>query len=461
MISLRTIREYFTPIFLMISVGLSSVIFALFIPLSNTFYIWLLTTQFLIVVSATVVLSITFIDMRNLQRDRDETAIVLDSFQDVLSSRLDNNLRNEDLQQVGIFLNSILTSSYEWRLWLKLPSDLMRDSRVGMSHFTIGDPEQPPDWIPAAEKEIFPWWQYDRHEKRNWEKKLKEQKVVLVGYMLPKGAIVGGFHCRKWPSSLRLQILNIALMQFGHFLIGLRAQVIEARRMVDSETYGHVVSTSVHEIARELQFILNRLKGMPATGDTDFLPPLFRSVQRSANCLEWIRQWKQVDQEFFHLTPGPMPIRTILEDLQRYMERAWPDLSLSMRGELDAVVIGDSQLSSVFQNLLSNAAEASPEYGKLDIEVVRELKFVTVYVSDQGPGVQRGNEDRIFQALVTDSNGKRDGRRGTGIGLFLSRRIAQALGGDVSYCGPGRSIAEGQGLGSCFAIRLLPLEAKS
>jgi signal transduction histidine kinase len=458
MMSLRTIREYFPTFFLMMSVGLSLLMFALFAPLSNTLYWWLFTGLFMLVIAVVVVLAVTFIDLRNLQRDREETAVLLDNFQEVLSSRLDNNLRDEDLVHVGRYLASILRNAAQWRLWLKLPPDLMRDSRVGLSYFSVGEPVEPASWVSSAEEEAFSWWRITNAEKRNWDKRLPQHNVQMIGYMLPKGAIVAGFYCRKWPSSLRLQILTIALTQFGHFLIGLRAQVIEARRMVDSEMYGHVVSVSVHEIARELQFVLNRLKAWSGKDETEFLPPLFRSLQRAANCLEWIRQWKQVDQEFFHVTPSPMPIRTILEDLQRYMERAWPDLSLSMRGDLEARVIGDSQLSSVFQNLLSNAAEASPEYGKLVMEVVREEKFVVVYISDQGTGIPRGNEDRIFQALVTDANGKRDGRRGTGIGLFLSRRIAQALGGDVVYCGPAPSLADGQGPGSCFGVRLLPAQ---
>jgi signal transduction histidine kinase len=460
MISLRTVREYLPTFVLMISVGLSTVIFALFVPFENTLYWWLFTVIFILFAAVMVILAISFIDMRILQRDREETAILLDNFQNVLGSRLDNNLRNEDLLHVGRYLSSILRRVPQWRMWIKLPPDLMRDSRVGLTYFSVGEPEEPPPWAATAEKAILNWWRSGQQENRNWEERLEDEHVQLVGYLLPKGAIAAGFSCPHWPSPLRLQILAIALTQFGHFLLGLRAQVIEARRMADSETYGHVVSISVHEIARELQFILNRLKAMPATGDMESLPPIFRSLQRSANCLEWIRQWKQVDQEFFHLTPTPMPIRTILEDLQRYMDRAWPELSLSMRGDLDAVIIGDWQLSSVFQNLLSNAAEASPEYGKLDIEAVRDREYVIVYISDQGTGIPQGSEDRIFEALVTNTDGKRDGRRGTGIGLFLSRRIAQALGGDVQYCGPSRTAGTGQEPGSCFSVRLLSAERK-
>lgn len=459
MIPSRKFRTLLAPVLLMAALALAAVTFAFFVPLNNAFYGPLLAGFMVILVLSLTTLAISFVDLRNLRLARAETTLQLDRFQGVLSAYMDNNLRDQGLLPVGRYLASILQRATEWRLWLRLPPDLMRDSRAGLTFFSIGEPEKSLPWACEAQEEFLRWSTEDHPDTRTWEKRLATHHVLLVGYALPNGSVMAAFLCPVWPSALRAQMISIALTQLGHFIMGLRAQVIEAGRLVDSEFYGHVVSVAVHEIARELQLILERLKEFPATGaDPDRLAPIFRNLQRSALCLEWVRQWKQVDQDFFHVAPSPMPLRALLEDLELTTHLAWPQIAFSMRGELDVEVLGDPQLFSVFQNIVFNAAEAGPEYSRVDLEVVREGRAVMVYISDEGPGIARGNEDRIFQALISDQEGKRDGRRGTGIGLFLSRRIAQALGGDVLYCGAARPAAEGRPPGARFAVRLLAAE---
>jgi signal transduction histidine kinase len=98
---------------------------------------------------------------------------------------------------------------------------------------------------------------------------------------------------------------------------------------------------------------------------------------------------------------------------------------LPVRGNRDAT-------AQVLLNLLSNAEK----YGDGRIEVTTrrsENGLGTVQVSDRGPGVPHGSEEKIFEQFHRAHNSLNSGIQGAGLGLTLARQIARANGGDVIY----------------------------
>ena len=78
-------------------------------------------------------------------------------------------------------------------------------------------------------------------------------------------------------------------------------------------------------------------------------------------------------------------------------------------------------------NLVDNAVRTGEE--NLWIELKQVDKYVSVAVSDDGPGVSPDVVHRIFDPFFT----RRAEGEGTGLGLHLSRRIAQECGGELRY----------------------------
>lgn len=97
---------------------------------------------------------------------------------------------------------------------------------------------------------------------------------------------------------------------------------------------------------------------------------------------------------------------------------------LHTRGDAAAVIDVESVTRAV-DNMLRNAIEASPRGAEVLAHVVETATAVLVRVEDRGPGIPAGAE--LFEPFYTT---KPDG---TGLGLALSRAIARAHGGDVTY----------------------------
>lgn len=95
--------------------------------------------------------------------------------------------------------------------------------------------------------------------------------------------------------------------------------------------------------------------------------------------------------------------------------------SLSASGEERAVI-------QILVNLIGNAVRHSPDGGTVTLKFARTQGTASVIVSDQGPGIDPADQQRIFERFERAHNEA----GGTGLGLAISRRLARSLGGDVT-----------------------------
>jgi len=115
------------------------------------------------------------------------------------------------------------------------------------------------------------------------------------------------------------------------------------------------------------------------------------------------------------------------------------DTVLAVEGEQGAAV-AQAEFRRVLQillNLIGNAIAYSPAGSTVRITVKAEHpERVAVLVADEGPGVTAEQAERIFdkfERLGRDNDGGKD--KGSGLGLYISRRLARAMDGDLTVAG--------------------------
>lgn len=100
----------------------------------------------------------------------------------------------------------------------------------------------------------------------------------------------------------------------------------------------------------------------------------------------------------------------------------------------------------IVMNLLTNAIRYSPEGGMVWIRTDREGDLAALIIADQGKGIAAEDHQRIFEKFErVDPNEP----GGTGLGLYIARRLARAMGGDISL-----DSAPGQGARFTFTLPL-------
>jgi signal transduction histidine kinase len=103
------------------------------------------------------------------------------------------------------------------------------------------------------------------------------------------------------------------------------------------------------------------------------------------------------------------------------------------------------QFRIAVMNLVRNALRHARQ-GSITVRVLREDDDSVVTVADEGRGVPEAVRDRIFEPFVTGHAETAEPRGGSGLGLFICKRIVERHDGTVTM--------EDRGGGSIFVVRL-------
>ena len=213
-----------------------------------------------------------------------------------------------------------------------------------------------------------------------------------------------------------------------------------------------IVSHAVKNILQGLQGGAGAIELALAKGDLDLArqgwPILARNLDRihdlTFNMLAWSRT--------HHLDIEPQPLQPLIDDIVELQQPICKTrrITLSTRGEnLEAVPFDSGAIHQALLNLVVNAIEAAPpRRGTVQIVTGRsdDMLEAVITVIDDGPGIPVAVQEEIFEPFASSR-----GQRGTGLGLAVTRRIAEAHGGSVA-------LRSAQGQGATFEIRL-PLHA--
>jgi len=146
--------------------------------------------------------------------------------------------------------------------------------------------------------------------------------------------------------------------------------------------------------------------------------------------LEFVRETKPETIEF--------DLKELIRETVRYLqpEISYPPIEIVYRFEETApltVATDFKLLQQVCVNLLSNAIYAIREKedgkGRIEIGIDDEAERVILSIQDDGPGIPRDVQERIFDLFYTT----KPAGKGTGLGLPICRNIMRRLGGDLSF----------------------------
>ena len=117
----------------------------------------------------------------------------------------------------------------------------------------------------------------------------------------------------------------------------------------------------------------------------------------------------------------------------------------SVHGALPTIRGDHARLRQVLGNLIENAVKYSPEGGEVRLAAAAGNGAVRISVRDNGPGIPRDQQARIFEKFgrVTGEHAK----PGTGLGLFIAQGLVAAMGGRLF-------VSSEEGSGSRFSFEL-------
>jgi two-component system phosphate regulon sensor histidine kinase PhoR len=117
-------------------------------------------------------------------------------------------------------------------------------------------------------------------------------------------------------------------------------------------------------------------------------------------------------------------------------EREAMSVKLAVAAELPLAMADARALELATINLIDNAFKYARDGGKVEVDVTASSGLLRIRVRDYGPGIERDEQERIFERFVRGKKASETQVRGSGIGLALVKHIAESHGGRVFVVSP-------------------------
>jgi two-component system, OmpR family, phosphate regulon sensor histidine kinase PhoR len=201
------------------------------------------------------------------------------------------------------------------------------------------------------------------------------------------------------------------------------------------------VANVSHELRTPLSLIKSAVETLIEGGKEDpaalnrFLQIIDKHANRLALLIDDLLLLSTLDSGGLRMNRQPLSFRTVvqeaMDDLRARAQARDVTLVNSVPGALVAVVDSE-RIRQVVSNLLDNAIKYGRPGGKATIEG-RTLPNgrVEVTISDDGPGIPKESQERIFERFYRVDKARSREQGGTGLGLAIVKHVVQAHGGDV------------------------------
>ncbi len=230
----------------------------------------------------------------------------------------------------------------------------------------------------------------------------------------------------------------------------LREQLFQQEKMV---LIGQIAASVAHELNTPLGTVLLRAQLMQQQvgdgGDSSDLGVIESEARRCRGIIDSLLGFSRRSEGVTSRTDVGSLIRESLTLIKN--DLAIKGISVQAEyGDKEVIIWADSnQIQQVLLNLVTNAADAMPDGGRLEIRTRLCEDFVEIRVTDNGPGMGEDVLKRAFDPFFTTK-----GRgKGTGLGLAICRRIVEEHGGEIEI-----QSQPGQGTTVSFRLPHTPSE---
>ena len=219
-------------------------------------------------------------------------------------------------------------------------------------------------------------------------------------------------------------------------------------------TMSHELRTPLNGIIGFSEFLLDGKAGELNDRQREFLGDVLVSGQHLLRLINDVLDLSKIEAGRMDLVRESFPVAAAVEEVCSIASSAVRDKRIRLRQHISpdiaTVTLDRRRFSQILFNLVSNALKFTDE-GTVDVKVSRAGPSLQLQVVDTGIGISAQDLPRLFVEFQQLDSGASRRHQGTGLGLALTRRLAELQGGSVQ-------VQSTPGRGSTFTV-LLPLGA--
>lgn len=216
----------------------------------------------------------------------------------------------------------------------------------------------------------------------------------------------------------------------------------------------HQLRTPLTSVKGYISMVLEGDAGPVSDAQKQLLEQAFLSSERMVRLIADFLNVSRLQTGTFVVDAHPVDLAKVVSQELDSLKTSAASRGLSFRyhppKKLAAITLDEDKIRQVIMNFCDNALYYSKEKSTIEVSLVPTKGFISFTVKDTGIGVPEEEQSGLFTKFFRASNAKKQRPDGTGVGLFLAKKVIDAHGGTMIF-------ESAEGKGSTFGFRL-PLD---
>jgi len=211
----------------------------------------------------------------------------------------------------------------------------------------------------------------------------------------------------------------------------------------------HQLRTPLTSVKGYVSMVLDNDAGRISPVQRKLLNQAYVSSQRMTYLISDLLNVSRLRTGKFIIEVTPTNLADIIkEEVEQLIETAkGRELTLTYKKppSFPHLLLDETKLRQVIMNFIDNAVYYTPSGGHIEVSLANKSESIEFLVTDDGIGVPKGEQHHLFTKFYRAHNAKRARPDGTGLGLFMAKKVIVAQGGAVIF-------KSQQGKGSTFGF---------
>lgn len=199
----------------------------------------------------------------------------------------------------------------------------------------------------------------------------------------------------------------------------------------------HQMRTPLSAVKWFTEILLSGDLGKLNTKQRDFVEMISSSNARMIHLIDLLLKLSRIETGRVTIDPRPTDLSKLFQDVifefENQIKMKKLELKLKLNQDLPKIKIDPTLFHEAYVNLISNSIKFNRIGGKIEVVITRKGNEIFSSVSDAGYGIPRAEQHKVFQRFFRAKNVGAGSEEGSGLGLYLVKRIIDIAGGRIGF----------------------------